>query len=272
MHSTGILFPEIIHPAGGTEVLCCVSTGSRRAWQPPRLLHSMCKGDGWLLKRGILSYGCAIRVRDVLRACRLACMQAGKSSGPSEQRDSPGADAKSHVVDMLPPPQPLAVDEGGEKEAADLAASRSQAAALRQKLSEAKVDLAAAAAAQQATELSAANSRRQLSDIQDLTKQLYCDIQDLKRERQAAHDRQENLCKQLQSAQAELAGCRAAAGNRADASGAKLAASVAALQKEHARAMAAACDELVACRSAGMKVRTTIRLHEGCRQVRSPLY
>ena len=149
---------------------------------------------------------------------------------------------------MLPPPQPLTVDEGGVK-AADLAASASRAAALQQELSDVKVDLAAAAAAQHATELSAADSRRQLSDIQGLTKQLYRDIESLKKERQAAHDREESLCKQLQSARGELAGCSAA-----DVSAAELTARVAALQKEHAQVLAAAHDEFVACRNAGMKV------------------
>ena len=164
---------------------------------------------------------------------------------------------------MLPPPQPLAVDDGGV-ESADLAASRSEAAALQRELSDVQEDLAAAAAAQQATELSAAASKRQLSDIQALTEQLYSDIAGLKKERQAAHDTEESLCKQLHSAQAELAGSSAAAGHRAaqlasqasaaDASTAELTARLAALQREHSQAMAAAQDELVACRSAGMKV------------------
>ncbi len=127
-----------------------------------------------------------------------------------------------------------------------------------------KEGLAAAAAAQQATELSAADSKRQLLDIQALTGQLYSDIAELKKERQAAHDREESLCKQLQSAQGELAGSSAAAGQRAaqlasqasaaDASTAKFTARVAALQQEHAQAITAAQDELVACRNAGMKV------------------
>ena len=160
---------------------------------------------------------------------------------------SPGAEDTCHI-NMLPPPQPLAVNEGGV-EAADLAASQNQAAALRQELSDAKANLAAAAAAQHATELSAADSRRQLSDIQGLTKQLYQDIDSLKKERQAAHDREESLCKQLHSARDELACCSAAG-----APAAELTAHIAALQKEHAQVLAAAHDEFVACRQAGMKV------------------
>ena len=184
------------------------------------------------------------------------------SLGGSKEGDDRRADAKSHIINMLPPPQPLAADDIATK-AADLAASRSQAA-LREELSDAKEDLAAAAATQQATEVSAIDSKRQLSDIQALAEKLYSDITTLKKERQAAHDRVESLCRQLQSAQAEVAGCSAAAGHRAaqlasqasaaDSCTAELTARVAALQQEHAQAMAAAQDELVACRNAGMKV------------------
>lgn len=189
---------------------------------------------------GHLAYQAEIKLEDLdLQVADISRVSV-KAGGPTEE-------ATSLSADLLPPPQPLTTEEEAIN-AAELAASRSQAAALKQELLAAKQDLAAAAAARSAAEISVMDTSSRLSEIQNLSKQLAEDVQNMKKERQATREREERLCKQLQDAQAELAS-QAGAGN------AELIARIAILEEDSTKIEARAHDELVACRDAGMKVK-----------------
>lgn len=153
---------------------------------------------------------------------------------------------------------------------ADLEASRSKAAALEQELAAARQARAAAEAARHTAELSAVNASRRQSQLQDLSQKLSEAGNKMDRDSQAARESEESLRKQLRDVHAELAREQALAGHRAgelaggasaaDESAAQLSELLAALEEESRKMKAAAHDELITCRDAGMKVQTRTSL------------